>query len=205
MDVMPTLPTDLAETIRDEFRRDRSRMTMMTARKFAVPERAVVEALIGEWPIVPLRDGIFRELMEALPALGVMRVFVRSRTAVIESVGTFGGFSETGPFFNVQTDTLDMHILHAEIGAIYSVEKWGHDTEIVTHSFQFFDRSGDAAFKAFLWENFPQVPAEMIAAFRAGPTLFLTPSGVLASAADGPLTKSLPRARCGRRRRARRR
>ena len=54
--------------------------------------------------------------MEALPGLGTMRVFVRSRAAVIESVGVFGGFSETGPFFNVQTDTLDMHILHDEIG-----------------------------------------------------------------------------------------
>jgi putative hemin transport protein len=67
----------------------------------------------------------------------------------------------------VQTDTLDMHILHAEIDSIFSVEKWGHDTEIATHSFQFFDRSGNTAFKAFLWESFPQVPAQTVAAFRA--------------------------------------
>ena len=169
MDIMPTrsLSPDLAETIREEFRLDRSRMTMMAARKHAVPERAVVEVLVGEWPIVRLRDGVFRELMDALPELGPMRVFVRSRAAVIESVGTFGGFSQTGPFFNVQTDTLDMHILHAEIDSIFSVEKWGHDTEIATHSFQFFDRSGDPAFKAFLWESFPQVPARRVAAFRA--------------------------------------
>ncbi len=168
MDVTPTrsLSPDLAETIREEFRRDRSRMTMLVARKHAVPERAVVEALVGECPIVRLRDGIFRELMDALPELGPMRIFVRSRAAVIESVGSFGGFSETGPFFNVQTDTLDMHILHAEIDSIFSVEKWGHDTEIATHSFQFFDRAGDAAFKAFLWESFPQVPIQTVAAFR---------------------------------------
>src|SRR5947209_3526614 len=95
-----------------------------------------------------------------------MRVSVRSRAAVIESVGVFGGFSLTGPFFNVQTDTLDMHILHEQVGAIYSVEKIGHDTTFVTHSFQFFDRSGDAGFKAFLWENFPNVPAARVEAFR---------------------------------------
>ena len=112
-----TSDATLHESIRAYFRDDRSRMTMMAARKFDVPEQAVVEALVGHWPIVRLRDGVFREVMEALPALGTMRVFVRSRAAVIESVGDFGGFSETGPFFNVQTDTLDMHILHAEIGA----------------------------------------------------------------------------------------
>jgi putative hemin transport protein len=160
-----TLDAQLAESIRDYFRADRSRMTMMAARKFAVPEQAVVETLRGQWPIVRLRDGVFRELMEALPTLGLMRVFVRSRAAVIESVGVFGGFSEFGPFFNVQTETLDMHILHAEINAIYSVRKVGHDSDFVTHSFQFFDRQGDAAFKAFLWEDFPRVPEGTIAAF----------------------------------------
>ncbi len=166
MDV-PTVTLDprLIESIRDYFRDDRSRMTMMAARKFAVPEQAVVETLRGDWPIVRLRDGIFRDLMEALPALGLMRVFVRSRAAVIESVGTFGGFSESGPFFNVQTETLDMHILHAEIATIYAVRKVGHDSDFVTHSFQFFDRQGDAAFKAFLWEDFPKVPEASIAAF----------------------------------------
>ena len=151
-------------------------MTMMAARKFDVPEQAVVEALMGEWPIVRLREDAFRALMEALPALGTMRVFVRSRAAIIEAVGTFGGFSETGPFFNVQTDTLDMHILHAEIGAIFAVEKWGHDTTIATHSFQFFDHAGNAAFKAFLWENFPDIPPDRIEAFHHLAQQFSAPS-----------------------------
>ena len=157
----------LSDSIRGYFREDPSKMTMMAARKFAVPEQVVVDALVGEWPIVRLRDESFRDLMEALPGLGVMRVFVRSRAAVIESVGEFGGYSETGPFFNVQTDTLDMHILHAEIGPIYSVRKVGHDSNYVTHSFQFFDKAGDAAFKAFLWEDFPNVPAERVEAFQS--------------------------------------
>ena len=121
-------PPDVADSIRAYFRDDPSRMTMMAARKFAVPERAVVDALVGTWPIARLRDGSFRDLMAALPGLGTMRVFVRSRAAVIESVGQFGGYSETGPFFNVQTDTLDMHILHEEVGPIYSVRKVGHDS-----------------------------------------------------------------------------
>jgi len=158
--------SDVDESIREYFRPDRSRMTMMAARKFGVPERTVVEALVGYWPIVRLREGVFRELMETLPELGLMRVFVRSKAAVMESVGTFGGFSEAGPFFNVQTDTLDMHIFYDQIVAIYAVEKIGHDSTFTTHSFQFFDNDGDAAFKAFLWEDFPNVPAGKIALFH---------------------------------------
>ncbi len=59
-----------------------------------------------------------------------------------------------------------MHIFPEEIGSIYSVEKTGHDSSFATHSFQFFDREGNAAFKAFLWENFPDVPAGRVEAFR---------------------------------------
>ena len=154
------------DEIRAYFRDDPSRMTMMAARKFAVPERSVVDALVGQWPIIKLRENCFRDLMEELPKLGIMRVFVRSRAVVIESVGEFGGFSESGPFFNVQTDTLDMHILHAELGSIYSVRKVGHDSDYVTHSFQFFDNMGEAAFKAFVWEGYPKVPISRVEAFQ---------------------------------------
>jgi putative hemin transport protein len=142
-------------------------MTLMAARKFAVSERSVVESLVGVWPIVRLRDGSFREVVEALPGFGPMRVFVRSKAAIMEVVGTFGGYSETGPFFNVQTDELDMHIFPAEIAVIFAVEKRGHDSDHVTHSFLFFDRKGDAAFKAFLWDGYPEVPTARIEAFHA--------------------------------------
>lgn len=162
---MPDVST--AEAIRDYFQTDPSRMTMMAARKFAVPEQQVVEALVGQMPIRRLRPDCFRELMDELPKLGLMRVFVRSKVAVIESVGVFGGYSESGPFFNVQTDTLDMHIFPNEVASIYSAEKTGHDSTFTTHSFQFFDQDGNAGFKAFLWEKYPDVPSETIEAFRA--------------------------------------
>ncbi len=154
------------EAIRDWYAEDPSRMTMMGARKFGVPERTVLEALADCWPIDRLRADAFPELMDGLVGLGLMRVFVRSRAAVIESVGHFGGFSEAGPFFNVQTETLDLHILPAEIAAIYAVRKTGHDSSYATHSFQLFDHQGDAAFKTFLWEDFPAVPPARITAFE---------------------------------------
>ncbi len=155
------------DVIREYFRADPSRMTMMAARKFAVPEQQVVEALVGQMPIRRLRPDCFHELMGELSGLGPMRVFVRSKVAVIESVGVFGGYSEAGPFFNVQTDTLDMHIFPDEVASIYSIEKTGHDSTFATHSFQFFDRQGDAGFKAFLWDKFPDVPEETVESFRA--------------------------------------
>lgn len=158
----------IVEAIRADFRSDRSGMTMMAARRHGVPEQVVVEALRGDgWPIRKLRPGCFAEIMQALAEFGPLRVFVRSRAAILEVVGRFGGYSETGPFFNVQTDEIDMHILPAELASIYAVEKHGHDTAIVTHSLQFFDGRGDAALKAFLWEDFPRVPEHRIAAFRA--------------------------------------
>ena len=85
----------------------------------------------------------------------------------MEVVGTFGGFTETGPFLNVQTDTLDLHILHDEVADAFAVEKIGHDSTATTRSLQFFDRAGDAAFKVFLWEDFPNVPAARVEAFEA--------------------------------------
>jgi putative hemin transport protein len=166
-ETVPIIPDQgRVEAVRVWFREDPSRMTMMAARKFGLSEQAVVDSLVGQWPITRLREGVFLELMETLPSLGTMRVFVRSKAAIIEAVGIFGGYSETGPFFNVQTDTLDMHIFPAEIAAIYAVEKRGHDSDYITHSFQFFDRAGDAAFKAFLWENYPDVPAPRTASFH---------------------------------------
>ena len=48
--------------------------------------------------------------MKAFEGLGSVRVLVSNGAATIEVDGQFGGFSTTGEFFNVQTDTLDLHI-----------------------------------------------------------------------------------------------
>ncbi len=141
---------------------------MMAARKFGVAERMVVEALVGQWPIVRLCDGAFRALMEALPDLGthagvrpqprrghrgrgdVRRVF-RSRARSSTSRPTPSTCTSCTP----------------RLPRFSRSRRSGHDTSIATYSFQFFDRAGDAAFKAFLWEGFPNVPAERIEAFHA--------------------------------------
>ncbi len=147
MDATPAISSALAESIRAYFREDRSRMTMMAARKFEVPEQRVVEALICDLPIVRLRGDAFRTLMEALPALGTMRVFVRSKAAVIEAVEDVPAVS---PGDRTVFQRPDRHARHAYPPRrarrhLRRRGKWGHDTTITTHSFQFFDHEGNAA------------------------------------------------------------
>jgi putative heme iron utilization protein len=89
-------------------------------------------------------------LIRGFKDLGVVRVIVSNGSVTAELEGQFGGFSRAGQFFNVQTTTLDMHIRWEELGAAFAVEKPGHLDGINTLSFQFFDRTGAAAFKVFL-------------------------------------------------------
>jgi putative heme iron utilization protein len=64
----------------------------------------------------------------------------------------------------VQTDSLDMHIRWEQLAAVFAVEKPGHMNGTVTHSFQFFDKAGAAAFKVFLNFGGP-IPPEREATF----------------------------------------
>ncbi len=89
-------------------------------------------------------------MIRSLEAFGKVHVIVSNGGATLEANGQFGGFNTAGVFFNVQTDSLDMHIRWQEIGAIFAVEKPSHLEGKNTFSFQFFDRSGHAAFKVFL-------------------------------------------------------
>ena len=158
-----------AEEIREWFRKDPSRMTMVAARHFEVAEGDVVNALTNEWPIVELRSENFREIMEGLQKVGLVRIFVRSKAAVMECDGNLSEakFSNTGPFFNIDGGGIDMHIMHKDITRVFTMEKKSHmNPEDNTYSVQFFDGNGDSAFKMFLWESFPKTPEASIKAFR---------------------------------------
>lgn len=157
------------EEIREWFRKDPSRMTMVASRHFEVPEGEVINALIKEWPITALAAESFEDIMNALKAVGLVRIFVRSRAAVMECDGNLGEakFSKSGPFFNVDGGGLDMHIMPAEIRSVYAVEKKSHmNPEDHTYSLQFFDKQGDSALKIFLWQDFPKTPKAAVDAYR---------------------------------------
>ena len=144
-------------------------MTMVASRHFEVPEESVIQSLVGEWPLTELRAESFKEIMQELQKVGLVRIFVRSHAAVMECDGNLGEarFSNTGPFFNIDGGGLDMHIMHKEITKAYALEKKSHmNPEDNTYSIQFYDRFGNSALKLFIWQDFPKTPEASIKVFR---------------------------------------
>ena len=124
-------------------------MTLQLARDLGVPEVEVIRALPPD-RVMELDIARWEELLRGLEVFGSVRVLVSNWAATIEVDGQFGGFSTAGEFFNVQTDSLDMHIRWQQLAAAFAVEKPGHMDGTATRSFQFFDQTGAAAFKVFL-------------------------------------------------------
>jgi putative heme iron utilization protein len=149
----------IEERIRQAVAANPRKMTLQLARELGVPEVEIIRAF-PQQRAVELDIGQWEDLIRSFEGLGAVRVIVSNACATAELAGCFGGFSKTGPFFNVQTSTLDMHIRWQELAAVFAVEKPGHLDGINTLSFQFYDRAGAAAFKVFL--NF----GEAIAADR---------------------------------------
>ena len=140
---------DTIEQIQAAIRENPNQMTMVLARQLGVPEVEVVRAFPDDRAL-ELDPERWEELIRCLETFGKVHVIVSNGGATLEANGQFGNFSTTGDFFNVQTNSLDMHIRWREIGAVFAVEKPGHLDGKKTLSFQFFDRAGHAAFKVFL-------------------------------------------------------
>jgi len=124
-------------------------MTLQLARDLGVPEVEVIRAFPPD-RVMELDISRWEELLGSLEALGSLRVLVSNSATTIEVDGRFGGFSRAGEFFNVQTETLDMHIRWRQLAAVFAVEKPGHMDGTGTRSIQFFDQAGAAALKVFL-------------------------------------------------------
>ncbi len=159
-----TTPADeLVQRIRSAVRANPNGMTMQLARDLGVPEAEVIRAL-PDGRAVELDAARWEELIRSFADLGELHVIVSNGGATLESVGEFGNFSTWGDFFNVQTDSLDMHLRRPQMGSVFAVEKPSHMNGIGTYSIQFYDRQGSAAFKVFLNFGGPLAP-ERTAAF----------------------------------------
>jgi putative hemin transport protein len=141
-------------------------MTLQLARQLGVPEVEVIRAL-PDGRAAELDVGRWEELIRALEELGTVHVIVSNGGVTCEVNGQFGGFSNWGEFFNVQSKSLDLHVRHAELAAAFAVEKPGHMDGVNTLSFQFYDRSGAAAFKVFLTFGGKAPSPERLAQFGA--------------------------------------
>jgi putative hemin transport protein len=136
--------------IQDAVRENPGKMTMQLARELEVPEVEIIRAL-PDGRAVELDVGRWEELIRGFEDLGKTHVIVTNGAVTLEANGEFGKFSTWGPFFNVQTKSLDMHIRWQELGAAFAVEKPSHmDDGVDTLSFQLFDKNGAAAFKVFV-------------------------------------------------------
>ena len=124
-------------------------MTSMLAAQLGLPEAEVVRHLPDNHSTA-LDAARCEELIRSFEGLGAVHVIVNSGTVVLEAVGEFGGFSTTGPFLNVQTKSLDMHIKYTEFASIFAVVKPSHMDGVPTYSIQFFNKAGVAGFKVFL-------------------------------------------------------
>jgi putative hemin transport protein len=151
------------ERIRAAVAKNPRKMTLQLARDLGVPEVEVIRAFPPD-RVIELAIARWEELLRSLEALGAVRVLVSNGAATMEVDGQFGGFSTAGEFFNVQTDSLDLHIRWPQLAAVFAVEKPGHMDGTATRSFQFFDQTGAAAFKIFLNFGGP-IPPEREAQF----------------------------------------
>jgi putative heme iron utilization protein len=155
--------SERAERVRAAVLAAPSGMTLQLARRLGVPEVEVIRAL-PDGRGVELDAARWRELFDGLAALGTVHVIVSNDAVTCETVGRFGGFSDWGEFFNVQSGDLDLHIRYERLAAAFAVRKPSHMSgRVATLSLQFYDPRGDAALKVFL--NFGDEPTPERAAW----------------------------------------
>jgi putative heme utilization carrier protein HutX len=140
---------EATDRIRAAVEKNPRKMTLQLARDLGVSEVEVIRAFPAD-RVMELDITRWQELLQCLEALGAVRVLVSNGATTLEVDGQFGGFSTAGEFFNVQTDSLDLHIRGQQLAAVFAVVKPGHMDGTATRSFQFFDQTGAAALKVFL-------------------------------------------------------
>jgi putative heme iron utilization protein len=140
---------DLKERVRQAFEQHPSAMTPHLAAELGITECEVIRHMPADRS-VELDIEKWEALIRDFESIGRVHVICNTGTVTLEANGEFGNFSTWGPYFNVQTKTLDMHIQFARLAAVFAVEKPSHMDKAPTLSFQFFDVEGKSAFKVFL-------------------------------------------------------
>ena len=149
IDVSPDAPrSERIDAARQSYERDRSQMTSVLARQYDLTELEVVQVLPAD-QVTPLDVAQWETIIRMLEGVGNVHVIMSNASGVLEVFGQFGNFSQTGPFFNVQTKSIDMHLRPATFAHVFAVEKPAHMDGVSTLSIQFFNHDGQAAFKVF--------------------------------------------------------
>src|ERR1043166_8036156 len=118
-------PQQVSDRIRAAVEKSPRRMTLQLARDLGVPEVEVIRAFPPD-RVTELDIARGEELLQSFEAFGSVRVLVSNGATTVEEDGHFGGFGTAGEQFNVQSDSLDMHIRWRQLAAVFAVEKPGH-------------------------------------------------------------------------------
>ena len=149
VEIDPDAPrADRLQAAKQSYEMDRSQMTSVLARQYRLSEAEIIGILPSE-QVTPLDATQWETILRSFEEVGNVHVIMSNASGVLEVFGQFGNFSKTGPFFNVQTKSIDMHLRYETIGHIFAIEKPGHMDGVSTLSIQFFNTHGDAAFKVF--------------------------------------------------------
>jgi putative hemin transport protein len=149
VEVSPDAPrSERLEAARQSYEQDGSQMTSVLARQYDLTEVEVVGVLPAD-QVTPLDVAQWETIIRSFEEVGDVHVIMSNAAGVLEVFGKFGNFSRTGPFFNVQTKTVDMHLRPDTLAHAFAVEKPGHMDGVSTISIQFYTHEGHAAFKVF--------------------------------------------------------
>ena len=137
------------DAARRSYELDRSQMTSVLARQYGLREIEVINILPND-QVIPLDVSQWEAIIRSFESLENVHVVFANASGVLEAFGQFGNFSRTGPYFNVQTKSIDMHLLPDTLAHVFAIEKPGHMDGQSTLSFQFYNTDGEAAFKVFV-------------------------------------------------------
>ncbi len=136
------------DAARQSYAKDPNQMTSVLARQYALTELEIISNVTLE-QATPLDVTQWETIIRSFEEVGDVHVIMSNASGVLEVFGKFGNFSTTGPFFNVQTKSIDMHLRPDTLSHVFAIEKPSHMDGVSTLSIQFFNKEGQAAFKVF--------------------------------------------------------
>ena len=145
---------DLKKMVRDALQADPNIKALSLAQQLNVKEAQA----LGAYPqscCAELDALRAEQLIRELEKLGRAHVVVNSGAAIMETFGEFKNFSTAGPYLNVSSRDLHMHIYVKRIAKIFAVKKPLDVSAEPNCSLQFFNSEGDSAFKVFIHAQIP--------------------------------------------------
>ncbi len=143
---------ELREKIARKLEANPGLKTGMLADTLGVPEAEVLRAMPGGYAN-ELKVKDIEAFITGLEKLGLVYFVTRNPACVAEIKGRFGGFSKSGPFFNVMGDGIHLHLRTDRIASIFHVSPPVREGKPAWPSLQFFQQDGAVAFKFFLIEQ----------------------------------------------------